>query len=202
MTQRKQQETEPERDSSGQRPGVQAMRHPLRVLILAACHRREVTPKEFAEERGIHVSNVGYHFRALQKEGYIQVVREERARGSRRHFYRAKQRGFIGDEEFARSEPEARQEVSESILRDFFLSCVEAVEAETFDARPDSHLTWSRFELDQQGWNEVMADLAWIFKRAHETEAEAQERLRRSGERPIPVTVGLAGFESPASRSA
>jgi DNA-binding MarR family transcriptional regulator len=70
-------------------PG-RVLQHPLRMQILAACHQREVTPREFAEERGIHVSNVGYHFRALQKADYIQVVRREPARGSQRHFYRAK----------------------------------------------------------------------------------------------------------------
>lgn len=81
-------ETGGPRDERGL-PG-RVLRHPLRVQILAACHQREVTPREFAEERGIHVSNVGYHFRALQKADYIQVVRREQARGSQRHFYRAK----------------------------------------------------------------------------------------------------------------
>jgi DNA-binding MarR family transcriptional regulator len=200
MTERKQQETESERDSNGQRSAGLALRHPLRVSILAACHRRELTPKEFAEERGMHVSKVGYHFRALQKEGYIQVVREERARGSKRYFYRAKRAGSIGDEEFAQSGPEGRREVSEGILRDFVLRCVEAMEAETFDARPDSHLTWTPLELDQQAWSDLMAELSRAFKVAYEIQAEAQARLRKSGESPIPVTFGLAGFESPASR--
>lgn len=198
MAQRKQRGTEPESDSGDRRPAGRALRHPLRVQILAACHQRDVTPKEFAEERGIHVSNAGYHFRALQKEGYLQVVREERARGSKRHFYRAKQRGFISDTEFAQTGSRAQHQVSEAILRDFIVRCVEAMEAGTFDSRPDSHFTWSRIVLDQQAWNEVTADLERIFKRAYEIEAEAQDRLRRSGERPIQVTLGLVAFESPA----
>jgi DNA-binding transcriptional ArsR family regulator len=202
MTERKQQETEPERDSDGQGSVGRVMRHPLRVSILAACHRRELTPKEFAEERGMHVATVGYHFRALQKEGYLQVVREEQARGSKRHFYRAKRAGSIGDVEFARLGPETQREVSEAVLRDLFLRCVEAMEAGTLDARPDSHLTWGPLELDQQAWSDLMAELSRAFKTAHEIEAEAKARLRTSGESPIPVTFGLAGFESPASRKA
>jgi predicted ArsR family transcriptional regulator len=92
MARQKQQTVEPEIPrQEGEGPG-RVLQHPLRMQILAACHQREVTPKEFAEERGIHVSNVGYHFRALQKADYIQVVRKEQARGSQRHFYRAKRR--------------------------------------------------------------------------------------------------------------
>lgn len=181
MAQRKQRETEPESDSGDRgSTGPVALRHPLRVQILAACHQRDITPKEFAEERGIHVSNVGYHFRALQKADYIQVVREEMARGSRRHFYRAKPL------------------VSGAILQDFIVRCVEAMEAGTFDARPDSHFTWRSLELDEQGWHELIAGLEQFFKHSYEIEAEAQERLHKSHEKSVQITLGLAGFESPA----
>src|SRR5215203_1389946 len=159
MAQRTQRETEPERDSNDRKPPGQALRHPLRVQILAACHQREVTPKEFAEERGIHVSNVGYHFRALQKANYIQVVREERARGSRRHFYRANRPGIITNEEFGQLGPEAQREVSDATLQDFITRCLEARVAGTFDARPDSHFTWTPFELDEQGWEDLIEEL-------------------------------------------
>lgn len=202
MAQRKQREMGPESSSDDRRPPGRALRHPLRVQILAACHQREVTPKEFAEERGIHVSNVGYHFRALQKADYIRVVREEPARGSRRHFYRAKRRGIIDDEEFAELGAEAQREVSEAALEDFIARCLEAIEAGTFDARSDSHFTWTPFELDEQGWKDLMRELTRIFKRSYEIEAEAQDRLRRSREKPIQTTVGLAGFESPEEPSA
>lgn len=202
MAQRKQRKMEPESDSGDRRSTGRALLHPLRVQILAACHQRAVTPKEFAEERGIHVSNVGYHFRALQKADYIQVVREERARGSRRHFYRAKRRGFISDEEPAQPGSRAQHELTDAILRDFIVRCVEAIETGTFDARPDSHLTWRPCELDEQGWNELIEELDEIFKRSYEIEAEAQDRLRRSGKRPIQLTLGLAGFESPAEDAA
>lgn len=202
MAQQKQRGTGSESDSGDRRPIERALRHPLRVQILAACHQRDVTPKEFAEERGIHVSNVGYHFRALQKEGYIQVVREERARGSRRHFYRTKRRGFLSDSEFAQAGSKAQREASDAVLQDFIVRCVEAMKAGTFDARSDSHFTWSALELDEQGWNELTAELGRIFKRSFEIEAEARDRLREGNERPIQVTLGLAGFESPAEDAA
>jgi predicted ArsR family transcriptional regulator len=142
------------------------------MQILAACHQREVTPKELAEERGVHVSNVGYHFRALQKAGYIQVSRREKARGSQRHFYRAKRRAIADAEGSARG------------------------------PRPESHFTWASVELDEQGWKDLMQELARAYERSHEIEAEAHERMRRSREEPIRTVVGLGGFESPADPSA
>lgn len=171
MARQKQQAVEPERprEERGLPGGV--LQHPLRMQILAACQQREVTPKEFAEERGIHVSNVGYHFRALQKADYIQVVRKEQARGSQRHFYRVKPRS-VGREKGG-----------------------------SYDARPESHFTWTPVELDAQGWKDLMHELDRVRERSHEIEAEARDRMRRSREKPIRTIIGLGGFESPAEPS-
>src|SRR4051812_34066817 len=198
MAQRKQRETGPESGSSTLEATVRALRHPLRVQILAACNRRDLTPKEFAEGRELSVPVVSYHFRALEKGGYIQVVREESVRGARRYFYRAKRPEVIAAEEFAQIDSESQRAISAAALQGFVARCAEAIGRGTFDARADSHFTWSVIELDEQGWDELMAELDRTFKLFHELEAEAQDRLRTSGERPIPVTVSLAGFESPA----
>jgi len=147
------------------------LQHPLRMQILAACHQREVTPREFAEERGIHVSNVGYHFRALQKADYIEVVRKEQARGSQRHYYRAKRRALTDGKGVA------------------------------YDGRPESHFTWTPVELDEQGWEDLMQELTRAYERSYEIEAEARDRMRRSREKPIRTIIGLGGFESPDERS-
>jgi predicted ArsR family transcriptional regulator len=141
------------------------------MQILAACHQREVTPREFAEERGIHVSNVGYHFRALQKADYIEVVRKEQARGSQRHYYRAKRRALTDGKGVA------------------------------YDGRPESHFTWTPVELDEQGWEDLMQELTRAYERSYEIEAEARDRMRRSREKPIRTIIGLGGFESPDERS-
>jgi DNA-binding MarR family transcriptional regulator len=172
MARQKQQAVQPERPREERDLPSRLLQHPLRMQILAACHQREVTPKEFAEERGVRVSNVGYHFRALQKAGYIQVVRKEQARGSRRHFYRAKRRALAGEE------------------------------GAPYDARPESHFTWTPVELDEQGWKDLMHELTRAYERSYEIEAEARDRLRRSREKPIRTIIGLGGFESPTEPSA
>lgn len=198
MTQRKQRETEPEKDADALEEAARVLRHPLRVQILVACHQREMTPKDFAQPREISIPVASYHFRALEKAGYIQVVRQESVRGARRYFYRAKRPGLITTEEFAQAGPEAQRAASVAVVRSFFARCVEAIGKGTFDARPDSHFAWSPMEVDKQGWDELMTALDGIFKLSCEIMAEAQDRLHTSGETPIPVTLGLAGFESPA----
>lgn len=198
MAQRKQRETGPESGSSSLEATARALRHPLRVQILAACHQRDLTPKEFAEGRRISVPVVSYHFRALHKADYLQVTREEKVRGARRYFYRAKGLEIVEAENSVLPGSEAPSAASAAVLRGFIVRCLEAIRGGTLDARPDSHLSWSPLELDEQGWNELVSELDGFFKRSQEIKAEAQDRLRRSGEPTIPVTLGLAGFESPA----
>ncbi len=43
-----------------------------------------------------------------------------------------------------------------------------------------------------------MTALLCVFKSALDIEVRSSIRLRRSGEDPIPITIALAGFESPA----
>ena len=67
----------------------------------------------------------------------------------------------------------------------------------TFDARKDRHLTWIAMEVDERGWIELMAVLAGAYGGSIEIRHAAQERLAASGDKPVSVTVGMLGFESP-----
>ncbi len=167
----------------------------LRVRIVAACIQREVTPREIAEREQIDVAIVGYYFHDLEQEGYLRVSRQEPARGFKRNYYVADREKVVLDEEFARMVGAERYEVTEAVLRDLLLACRDALEAGTFDARSDSHLSWSPFDLDEEGWKELMSELTRMLERSSEIRAEAKVRLRKSGERPIRTILALAGFE-------
>lgn len=193
---------EPERSKKGKRQRRKAPAVSLRVRILAACNQREVTPKEIARQEGLPLATVGYYFRALEKEGYLHVSRKEKARGFMRHYYVADRQKVTTDKEFAQMTPEQRHEVSEALLRDFLAHCREALREGTLDARSDSHLSWSPLLLDQRGWNDLQSALDRMLDRGHEIQAESRDRLRKSGEEPIPTTFALGGFESPAPQPA
>jgi len=168
------------------------------VRILAACVQRETTIKEIADREGLRISTVRHHFEALEKEGYLRVSRKEPARGSRRHYYVAVRSKVITDLEFAEMKKDEKRAASEAVLRDLLASCGQALKAGTLDARADSHLSWRPLALDKQGWEEIQVNLDWLLDRSVEIQAEARDRLRKSGEDPIPTTLALAGFEAPA----
>lgn len=170
----------------------------LRVRIVAACNEREVTPKEIADREGLPVDTVAYHFRALEKEGYLRVSRKEPARGLKRHYYVAARRKVITDEEFAEMTKEERRAASEATLRDLLTHCGEALKTGALDAREDSHLSWLPLSLDEQGWEELQIHLDWLLERSLQIHEGSLARLRESGGEPIPTTFAIAGFESPA----
>lgn len=173
----------------------------LQVRIVAACSQREVTPREIAEQEGLPRDTVGYHFNALKNAGYIKVSRKETVRGVQRHYYVATRQRVTTTGEFEQMSIEERREVSHAFLLDLLTVCREAYEAETLDARSDSHLSWCPFELDEQGWEELMSEEARMLERSFEIQAGALARLRESGEDPIHTIFGLIGFEGaePAS---
>lgn len=94
---------------------------------------------------------------------------------------------------------EARQIVASSILRDLLGRMTQALQAGTFTAREDVHITWRLVTLDEQGWNEVTKILKEAFDAVSSAEVDAIERMRESGEVGLEATVALAGFESPRS---
>lgn len=189
-----------ERGDGGGKQRRKVPANSLRVRIIAACVQREVTPREIADREGIDVAIVGYHFRALEKDGYLHVSRKEPARGFQRHYYVADRQKVIMDEEFGQMAATEQHEVSEALLLDFLVVCKEALQEGTLDARSDSHLSWGPYELDEQGWKDLMSELARMLERSFEIQAESIVRLRKSGEEPIPTVFALAGFEGPAPK--
>ncbi|HEU4599123.1 MAG TPA: hypothetical protein VFS26_05210 [Solirubrobacterales bacterium] len=67
----------------------------------------------------------------------------------------------------------------------------------TFDSRTDRHLTWIAMEVDERGWTELMSTLASTYGTVVQIRHEARDRLAASGDKVVPVTVGMLGFESP-----
>jgi DNA-binding MarR family transcriptional regulator len=167
------------------------------MRILAACNEREVTPKEIADREGLKVDSVSRRFRELEKEGYLRVSRKEPARGLIRHYYVARRRKVITDQEFAEMTKEEQLAASEGTLRDLLEHCREGLKTGALDAQGDSHLSWCSLSLDKKGWEELQTHLDWVLERSLQIHEGSRARLRKSGERPIPTTLALVGVENP-----
>lgn len=70
---------------------IKALNHPLRKELLRRCLEATAPlgPKELAALAGKPIPGVSYHVRVLARLGAIEVVEEEKRRGSVAHFYEA-----------------------------------------------------------------------------------------------------------------
>ena len=70
---------------------LHVLRHPLRKQLLRLYVEEDgmLSPKELSVFTKRHVSNVGYHVRVLVDYGAVEIVAEEKRRGSVEHFYEA-----------------------------------------------------------------------------------------------------------------
>ena len=183
------------------------LKHPLRVRILEVLNEGPRSPSQFVEEGLIpkeHFSTyqqalslASYHFRELEKEGCLKVVESIPRRGAVEHVYRGMARVFFDDAEFEAMPQGTRQELSRISVQALIARTDRAISAETFDARPDRHLTWMPMQLDERGWEEVIDTLAQTFGELTQIRHDASDRLAASGEEVMPATVAMLGFESP-----
>lgn len=178
---------------------LKALAHPIRLELLGILSYRDISPAEFARHRGEPVSNLGYHFRHLEEMGCIELARTRPKGGSVEHIYRRIKRVVFSDRDWLIMPDEARQIVASTILRDLVGRMTQALQAGTFTAREDVHITWRPVTLDEQGWTAVTELLTGTFDSVSRIEVEAIERMRESGEEGLEATVALAGFESPRS---
>jgi hypothetical protein len=82
-------------------------------------------------------------------------------------------------------------------FEDLFIQVKDAMVAGTFDAREDRYLAWSLLRLDQKGWEKVTAGNQTLLAFALSEQERAKARMKKSGEKPVAMTVALGAFESP-----
>jgi DNA-binding transcriptional ArsR family regulator len=179
---------------------AKALANPWRSRILMELSSRPMSPSQFVEEVGGELTNISRCFRQLAEWDYVEVV-ETRRGGSRRggveHVYRSIQRAYFDTATWESLPRFLRDDFSGNILATYFTRISEALDAGTFDAEIDRHLSWDGVALDRQAWTELSERLDEVLEWLPELEAESTRRMAESGEEPIPTTVGLASFRSP-----
>jgi AraC-like DNA-binding protein len=182
--------------------------HPIRVQILEILNEGPKSPSQFVADGLVPeqmyrdpqqaLSLIAYHFRELEKAGCLEIVQSIPRRGAMEHIYRGTSRVYFTDEEFAQLSFEERSQLSRISFQGLIARTDRAMQAGSFDARTDRHLTWMPFGVDQRGWEEMMDSMSECFGEIERIRHEAADRLAASGEEPVTVTVGMLGFESPA----
>jgi DNA-binding transcriptional ArsR family regulator len=179
---------------------AKALAHPLRVSILTSLQRGISSPNQLAQELGEPLGNVSYHVKTLLEYDCVELVKTEPRRGAVEHFYRATERAFFSDAEWAKIPASARKGISGVILASIGQDATEAMVAGTINARTDSHITQTQLLLDEKGWGELNEVLADALNRAIEIQEEAANRLADEKADPIPTRLSILHYEAAAKQ--
>jgi hypothetical protein len=177
-------------------------RNEVDLKIVTELSLREMSPSRFSKEFDGDLSEISRRFRTLLKQGWLVKVGTKtggKRRGATETFYRATGPAIFDTRNWAKVPEPIRKTYSWRIFEQLAEQVREAINACTFDSRPDRHHTWTPFMLDELGWQQVIAAVDRVFHLVLREQEQAKRRLTESGEEPVIATVYLAAFESPAS---
>jgi DNA-binding transcriptional ArsR family regulator len=174
---------------------IKALSHPVRANALTILNQRVASPKEIAGELREEVGKVSYHVKELRNLGCVELVDTAQRRGATEHYYRGVAQAYMNDSFWSTLSTAVRSGISVTGLKVLIEAAREAVEAGTFDARDDRHLSCLTFSLDEDGWEEAKDLLNDTLDRLVEIGAKSESR---EAEERIRTTFGLLSFESPA----
>jgi DNA-binding transcriptional ArsR family regulator len=180
---------------------AKALSNPWRCKILMEVGIRPMSASQFVEEIGGSMTNVARGFRDLASWGYLELL-EERKGGRRgggiEKIYKSTRRPYFDAPTWEGLPLIVREEMSQWFLRSYFDRVTEALEAGTFDADTDRHLSWKPIILDRPAWVNITEVLDQVLAWLPELENQSRERTDDI-ESMIPTTIGLAAFRSPGS---
>jgi DNA-binding transcriptional ArsR family regulator len=184
------------------------LKHPLRVAILVVLNEKDLSPSSFVDRGYVPkehyttyqqmLSVVAYHCKVLEKAGLLEVIARIPRRGAVENVYRGVGRVLISPEEQAELTLDEKIAISAVAFQGIAARTERAISMGTFDLRSDRHLAWRAGEVDQKGWDEIMAILEDAFARAEQAREAARNRLNANEETEvIRITFAMIGYESP-----
>ena len=160
---------------------MKALSHPIRQQILQILNREVASPNQIAQEIGESLGTVSYHVKTLVDLGAIELVRTKPVRGALEHFYRATMRAEIDPDHFSQLPLSARQQLFDRNLQTIWGHVVDAAGDGGFED-PGEQATWTALELDEEGYQAMVALAQETLRRAKEIEAESADRAASSGD--------------------
>jgi DNA-binding transcriptional ArsR family regulator len=180
---------------------AKALAHPLRVRILTSLHRGISSPNQLAQELDEPLGNVSYHVKTLLEYDCVELVKTEPRRGAVEHFYRATERAFFSDADWAKIPASARKGIEGVILESIGRDATAALTEGTIDARTDSHVSHTPLVLDEAGWTELSELLADTLEGAMKIGEESASRLADEKAEGITSSLSLLHFEVPTTEA-
>jgi DNA-binding transcriptional ArsR family regulator len=159
---------------------IKALAHPLRVRILSVLETRELaSPNELADELEVSLGVVSYHVRRLHALGFLELVRRTPRRGAIEHHYRAKARPRVSDDVWAETPGIVKRAMIGATLQQINGYVNAAAAGGGFD-RTEAHLSRTVLMLDDEGWNQLAAEMVRWVEVVERIEAESQARIEQT----------------------
>lgn len=173
----------------------------LSLKIVTEANLREISvPLFHAEFGGDSIKGIRRRFKTLENIGWLELVNQKtggRRRSAVERFYRATGPAIFDHESWAEVPDSVKPTYSWTVFKLLADLVKEAIQAGTFEARLDSHLSWSVLRLDQQGWETVAAATDALLALILEEKGGAEDRITTSGAEAFTMTTALLAFESP-----
>lgn len=175
---------------------IDGISHPARAHILVTLNERIASPSEIAEETGVDVKFLNYHFEELEKKGFIELVETRRVRGATKHFYKAKRKFLLEGDDWVRLPASVKSDVCASSLDEIREEVARAVAGGTFSARDEMHLSWAPVPVDEKGLADLDALLCETLERTSIIGQASAKRMASSKEAAISTMVVMMSFET------
>jgi hypothetical protein len=168
--------------------------------IVSELNRREMSVTQFHRELGgASKGAIGRRFKALERNGWASKAAKEtggKRRGATEQFYRATKPAIPSYDPCADPPSLLLGMEGWCAFEQLCGQMREAMVAGSFDARLDRFISWSFVSLDRQGRRNVIEDTEELFDFFSDEQARAGQRIAKSGEEPVTMTVGLAVLEA------
>jgi hypothetical protein len=113
------------------------------------------------------------------------------------------ERVLLPDDAWKVLPPATKEAVYSGVLETIYGEIDAAIEAETFAARDDFHLSRVPLMLDEAAWKHLTTLLEEMLNRIMDLQATTASRLAKDGggQEKFAATVAILGFESPRKTS-
>lgn len=173
-----------------------SMGHRTRIEILTLLNEGIYTPDEISEILGEPLGRVTHHINELVDRGAIELAKTEPARNWTRHYYRAVEQPYISEEQALRMTPQQRQIFVGVVLQSIMAESMSAFWAGNLIDDPSrTLLSWRWFNVDRQGQDEIIEELADSWERVQEIETRSTARRLETNEEAISMIVAMQGFK-------
>jgi DNA-binding transcriptional ArsR family regulator len=179
---------------------LRALGDPVRQELLTALSEAPASAYDLSDAMELPLGTVRHHLAALVENDAAEVVDDPEVADDHRR-YRAMIRPFLDDAHWRQLSADQRHALFRLTLRDISRRVEDAVAGDGF-GHPQTHVSLTRLELDEQGWQEMTDLLAGVLEEAMEIQAESAGRRGRgeAGEM-VGTTLALMHFGRPDKSS-